>query len=87
MTSDSWCQYQRDQYHKTNMYNPGPGLDDDVIKEVKPIYGDLTKEEELSKCLHGQTQMKCNDLGTCPKSKLLWVEHSKTLCIRCSCIL
>ena len=29
---------------------------DDVIKEVKPIYGDLTKEEEVSKCLHGQTQ-------------------------------
>ena len=56
MTADSWCQYQRDRYNKTNLYKPGAGLDDDVIKEVEPIYADLTKEDELSKCLHGKTQ-------------------------------
>lgn len=55
-SSDSWCQYQRDQHNNTNLHKPGPGLDDDVIKEVKPIYSDLTKDQELSKCLHGQTQ-------------------------------
>ena len=35
MTADSWCQYQRVLYNKTNLYKPGAGLDDDVIKEVK----------------------------------------------------
>ena len=54
-SSHSWCQFQRDGCN-TNLHKHGPGLDDDVIKEVKPIYGDLTKSEELAKCLHGQTQ-------------------------------
>ena len=55
-SSHSWCQFQRDGCNTTILHKHRPGLDDDVIKEVKPIYGDLTKSEELAKCLHGQTQ-------------------------------
>ena len=39
----SWCQYQRDQVNKTNLYKPGKGLSTNVIKCVKPIYLDLIK--------------------------------------------
>lgn len=52
----SWCQYQRDRINGTNFYKPGPGLSNDVIRLVKPIYQDLIKEEEMEKCLHGLTQ-------------------------------
>ena len=38
------------------MYKPGVSNVPEVIKEVKPIYADLTKEVHLSKCLHGLTQ-------------------------------
>ena len=61
---ESWCQYQRDVANKTNLYCPGSGLSDDVIKHVKTIYLDLIKPQELAKCLHGMTQNQ-NDLGTC----------------------
>ena len=54
-SSDSWCQYQRDVCNKTNLHKHGPGIDDDVIKEVKPFFQELTKEEEQAECLHGQT--------------------------------
>lgn len=53
---NSWCQYQRDISNKTNLYRPGPGLTDEVIKHVKPIYLDLIKPQVLAKCLHGMTQ-------------------------------
>ena len=42
--------------NNTNLYKPGVRIAPDVIKEVKPIYADLTKEVDLSKCLHGLTQ-------------------------------
>ena len=53
---DSWCQYQRDIVNKTNLYKPGAGIAPDVIKEIKPIYAGLTKDDDLAKCLHGITQ-------------------------------
>ena len=49
-------QYQRDIANDTNMYKPGPGLPDNIISHVKPIYQDLVKPEVLKKCLHGKTQ-------------------------------
>ena len=54
--ADSWCQYQRDIVNKTNLYKPGAGIAPDVIKEIKPIYAGLTKDDDLAKCLHGITQ-------------------------------
>ena len=55
-TYDSWCQYQRDAINNTNLYTPGPGISNDVIAAIKPVYADLTKPEILQKCLHGLTQ-------------------------------
>ena len=52
----SWCKYQVDLINKTSSYKPGPGLPGDVIKHIKPILTDLTKDELLEKCLHGKTQ-------------------------------
>ena len=55
-SSTSWCQYQRDDINKANLFKYGPGLPKEVIALVKPIYKDLIKHEELKKCLHGKTQ-------------------------------
>ena len=37
-------------------YKPGPGLPNDAIYKIRPIYLELSKESELAKCLHGKTQ-------------------------------
>ena len=68
------------------MYKPGPGLDDDVIKDSETYYGDLTKGEELSRCLHGHTQNANETFNAmiwerAPKANYCDVEHSKTLYI------
>ena len=44
-----------DQINGTNLYKPGKGFHDSVIKHVKPEYAKLIDENELAKCLHGQT--------------------------------
>ena len=54
--ADSWCRYKQDQANHTSNYVPGPGLPDDIIKIVKPIFVRLSSDELLSKCLHGKTQ-------------------------------
>ena len=38
------------------MFKPGTGFSRPVVKLVKPIYLDLIKADELSKCLLGKTQ-------------------------------
>ena len=53
---NSWCQYQKDISNGTKLHVDGPGLSDDVIKVVKPIFEDLVNPKELAKCLHGKTQ-------------------------------
>ena len=54
--ADSWCQYQCDIVNKSNLYKHGVGIATNVIKEIKPIYAGLTKDDDLAKCLHGITQ-------------------------------
>ena len=54
-SSTSWCQYQCEIVNGTNLNKPG-SLPKNVIFQVKPIYNDLVKPEELRKCLHGKTQ-------------------------------
>ena len=50
----------------------GPGFHEDVIKEVKPIFRDLTKEEELaSKCLQGRKQNANESFNN-----MIWVRPS-----------
>ena len=52
----TWCQYRRDEANNTNLFKHGPRLPNEVVALVKPIYKNLIKHEELSKCLHGKTQ-------------------------------
>ena len=52
----SWCSFQRDKANNTNVHVPSYGLGKEVIKHVKPMYEDLSKDELLSRCLHGKTQ-------------------------------
>ena len=53
---NSWCSFQRDEANKTNIHIPSYGLAKEVIKHVKPILEDLSKDDLLSRCLHGKTQ-------------------------------
>ena len=52
----SWCQLKRDKATGTNTYKPGNGLTIEVLKYVKPIYQELSKDSLLENCLHGRTQ-------------------------------
>ena len=54
--ADSWCRYKQDRANQTSNYVPGPGLPDDIIKLVKPIFIRLSSDELLSKCLDGKIQ-------------------------------
>ncbi|XP_028412728.1 uncharacterized protein LOC114535641 [Dendronephthya gigantea] len=53
---ESWCRFKQDKANQTNNYIPGPGLPDDIIGLVKPIFLRLSSNELLSKCLDGKTQ-------------------------------
>ena len=53
---DSWCKYNMDRAKHTATYTPGPGLPLEIVLKIKPVFEDLSKEEELQKCLHGKTQ-------------------------------
>lgn len=48
----SWCGFQRDK----NSFKHGPGLPDNVIAKVKPVFQRLSEDSLLEKCLHGKTQ-------------------------------
>lgn len=54
--SASWCGYQRDISNKTNLYKPGKGLSNPVVKSLKNVFIDLSDDKLLKKCLHGKTQ-------------------------------
>jgi hypothetical protein len=56
LSTNSWCQSQRDKVNNTNHYKPKGSLPLDVRKAILPTYTDLCKEELLKKCLHGKTQ-------------------------------
>ena len=38
------------------MYKPGPGLHLDVLYKIRPVFKDLSEDNELERCLHGKTQ-------------------------------
>ena len=61
--ADSWCHYKQDRANQTSNYVPGPGLPDDIIKLVKPIFIRLSSDELLSKCLDGKTQNQNESLN------------------------
>ena len=51
-----WCSFRRDKSNNTNVHVHSYGLGKEAIKQVKPIFEDLSKDELLSRCLHGKTQ-------------------------------
>ena len=53
---ESWCGFQRDIATHKQAHKHGASLPMDVIKQVKPIFEDLSNETLLKKCLHGKTQ-------------------------------
>ena len=54
---DSWCLYKADKANNTSNYKPGEGIEKEILlKHVKPIFAELSKDELLDKCLDGKTQ-------------------------------
>ena len=68
------CQYRRDEANNTNLFKHGPGLPNEVVALAKPIYKNLIKHEELSKCLHGKTQNQNESFNT-----LIWERAPKNV--------
>ena len=60
---DSWCRFKQDRANNTNLYKPGPGLPDNIIELIKPIYKRLSADTLLSKCLDGKTQNQNESLN------------------------
>ena len=63
-TKDSWCKWQR--HHADSRISKKQYLSKSSInvpkwihEELKPIFDDLSKDELLLKCLHGQPDPKC----------------------------
>ena len=71
----SWCRFNSDQANNTSTYKPGPGLPQEIIAKLKPMYNDLSSKELLTKCLHGKKKklkrvLQWNDLGADTKNKV-----------------
>ena len=49
--------------NNTNLYEPGPGRPDDIIKLIRPIYYRLSNDDLLAKCLDGKTQNQNESLN------------------------
>jgi hypothetical protein len=63
--ADSWCRFQQDRAKGTSLYKPGPGLPDEIIRLVKPIYERLSISNDalLERCLDGKTQNQNESLN------------------------
>ena len=68
----TWCKFKAAQ-RNGEKYIHKNSLPEAVVKEIKPIYERLTKQELLEGCLGGYTQNNCESLNhliwaRCPKS-------------------
>ena len=48
--------FNSDKVNSTDTFNPVPGLPLEALYKIRPVFEDLTKDDELRKCLHGKTQ-------------------------------
>ena len=55
-TATTWCKWQRDAASKITSYKPKVNLSVCIKDILEPIFKDLSKDDLLSKCLHGKTQ-------------------------------
>lgn len=71
-TEDSWCKWQKDRLNNTDTYRQTLNLPMAIKTILEPIFRDLSSDDLLKKCLHGQTQ-NCNEAfngvlwNKCPK--------------------
>lgn len=72
--SESWCRYKQDKANNTSFYKPGPGLPDNIIALIKPIYTRLSNDDLLKKCLDGKTQNQNESLNA-----MIWNRVPKTV--------
>ncbi len=61
--ADSWCRFKQDRANGTSLYKPGPGLTDEIIGLVRPIYERLSNDALLKRCLDGKTQNQNESLN------------------------
>ena len=55
-TENSWCKWQLDQMNGTKLYKSHISLPKWIHDIIYPIFVDLSSDNLLSKCLHGETQ-------------------------------
>ena len=67
---DSWCSFKRDKANNTDLYKPGPGLPDNIIALIKPIYARLSTDDLLKKCLDCKTQNQNESINAMIWNKL-----------------
>ena len=73
---DTWCRFKpQDKANITDLYKCGPGLPDNIIAQIRPIYDRLSSDDLLVKCLNGKTQNQNESLNgmiwnRLPKSSL-----------------
>ncbi len=69
----TWCKWWQDQLNSTQSYKKNVDLPLAIKKKLEPIFREISQDELLEKCLHGQTQNENESLNSviwrkCPKS-------------------
>ena len=57
-SKDSWCKYYASKFKKGTPYVEKLGFPVECRKKIEPIFRDLSSDDLLNKCLHGNTQNK-----------------------------
>ena len=81
-TGKGWCKWQNDEINKTQTFKKKINLPKAIKTLIEPIFRDLSSDDLLTKCLHGQTQ-NCNEAfngvlwSKCPKQVYVGKKHWK----------
>lgn len=54
--ANTWCKWQLDKLNGTNTYRDKISIPKAIYTIIKPVFNDLSANDLLKKCLHGQTQ-------------------------------
>ena len=78
--ADSWCLWQSDKITKESRYKKRLSLPLPIKALLQPIFMDLSKDDLLSKCLHGKTQNNNESINNviwkkCPKTTYVSRKH------------
>ena len=72
--NDSWCKWQKSKSLVGCKFKEKQGMPLWIHEILKPVFQNLSEEELLSKCLHGQTQ-NCNEA----LNNIIWTECPKNV--------